>query len=298
MPRLSTAESRQCKICTSEAVFVGTKAGRLKTTTLFAIFRCPRCGFAFVSNPWLEYDRIYSEAYYSGRGADPSVDYIFELESPDQSVRTYEWHGIVTAVQSFLPLSREIRWLDFGCGNGGLVRYCSQRTGCAVFGYEQGWIRDRAVNSGVPILNPGELDALTGSFNIVTAIEVLEHLPDPMAELRKIRSLLTPGGLLFFTTGNAAPFQDKLLEWSYVLPEVHVSFYEPRTLDLALRQAGFKPDYAGFVPGFEDIIRFKVLKTLGIRKTSPVEKLLPWFLLSRFVDSQRRLTALPVGWAF
>lgn len=294
---MNAPETKNCKICASPAVFIGTKAGTFKKDAQFAIFRCPNCGFAFVSNPWLEFDRIYSEAYYNGRGPDPSVDYVFELESPEETVRRYEWQGILAAVRSHLPLTRETRWLDFGCGNGGLVRFCRERAGCAIFGYEEGWIRDEAFRRGVPILNSEELDAIAGSFDIVTAIEVLEHLPDPMLELRKMRALLKPGGLLFFTTGNAAPFRDRLLEWPYVLPEVHISFYEPGTLELALRSAGFRPEFAGFVPGFEDIIRFKVLKSLGVRKTSVAEKLLPWWLLSRFVDSQRRVAALPIGWA-
>jgi SAM-dependent methyltransferase len=294
---MNAPETEKCKVCSAPAVFLGTKAGTFKKDTEFVIFRCTNCGFAFVGNPWLEFDRIYSEEYYKGRGADPSVDYMFELERPDETVRKYEWQGIVKAVGSRVPLTRETRWLDFGCGNGGLVRYCRQRTGSAVFGYEEGWIRDQAMRAGIPVLGREELGSLTGSFDIVTAIEVLEHLPDPVVELRRIRSLLRPGGLLFFTTGNAAPFRNRLLRWPYVLPEVHVSFFEPCTLDLALRQAGFKPEFAGFVPGFEEIIRFKVLKNLGIRKVSKREKLLPWSLLSKLIDSRRRISDLPVGWA-
>ena len=297
MPRLNAPETGECKICASPAVFIGTKAGTFKKDTEFTIFRCTNCAFAFVGNPWLEFDRIYSEAYYNGRGADPSVDYVFELESPNDTVRKYEWQGIFAAIQSHLKLTRETRWLDFGCGNGGLVRYCREHAGCAIFGYEEGWIRDQAERSGAPILTSEELNGLSGSFDVVTAIEVLEHVPEPLLELRKMRSLLKPGGLLFFTTGNAAPFRDRLLDWPYVLPEVHISFYEPGTLDLALRQAGFKPEFAGFVPGFEDIIRFKVLKNLGIRKASVAERLLPWSFLSRLIDSQRHVTALPIGWA-
>ena len=76
---------------------------------------------------------------------------------------------------------------------------------------------------------------------MVTAIEVIEHTLDPLAELRTIRGLLRPGGLLFLTTGNAAPFASDLLRWSYIVPEIHVSFFEPDTLERALVKCGFRP---------------------------------------------------------
>ena len=75
----------------------------------------------------------------------------------------------------------------------------------------------------------------------MTAIEVLEHTLEPLAELRRIRKLLRPGGLLFLTTGNAAPFASDLLRWSYIIPEIHISFFEPSTLEYALHAAGFRP---------------------------------------------------------
>jgi hypothetical protein len=96
---------------------------------------------------------------------------------------------------------------------------------------------------------------------------------------------------------NTAPFRRNLIALPYVLPEIHVSFYEPQTVSLALKLAGFKPEFRGFIPGFEEIIRFKVLKNCKFRTTSITERVLPWSVLSRFIDSVRRVTALPVGWA-
>ena len=46
-------------------------------------------------------------------------------------------------------------------------------------------------------------------------------------------------GLLFLTTRNAAPFRKRLSSWRYVVPDVHVSFFEPTTLAVALEVAGF-----------------------------------------------------------
>ena len=66
------------------------------------------------------------------------------------------------------------------------------------------------------MLQPDDFDCAQGSFDVVTAIEVIEHVLDPVAELRRIRALLRPGGLLFLTTGNAKPYSKRLLTWGYL----------------------------------------------------------------------------------
>jgi SAM-dependent methyltransferase len=172
-----------------------------------------------------------------------------------------------------------------------------EREECQIVGFEEGWIRTKAAAHGIALVDQKSLEGARDTFDIVTAIEVLEHVRDPLAVLGEIRRVLKPGGVFFYTTGNAQPFRGRLLEWRYVLPEVHVSFFEPATLACALRRTGYRPEFRGFLPGFGDIIKFKLLKNLCRRRVSRWEQLLPWSLLTRLIDMRLKISAHPIGWA-
>ena len=61
--------------------------------------------------------------------------------------------------------------------------------------------------------------------------------------------------------------------------------------------AGLRPRSVGYGPGHTDIIRFKVLKNLGVKTRRPWERVLPWPLIARAVDRRHGVSAHPVGFA-
>jgi 2-polyprenyl-3-methyl-5-hydroxy-6-metoxy-1,4-benzoquinol methylase len=263
----------------------------------YELRRCDVCHFAFIADPWTDFARIYDDRYYDGQGADPMVDYRFELSDPERTIRRYEWHGVTRLVERLLGGLDDVRWLDFGCGNGGLVRYVVEHTGAQACGFEEGSIAAAARRLGIPILAPDALGEQAEAFDVVTAIEVIEHTLDPLAELRRIRRLLKPGGLLFLTTGNAAPFSSDLQRWSYIVPEIHVSFFEPDTLERALVQSGFRPGAVPPADGFDEILKFKALKNLRLRRRSRLTDLIPARAVAALADRRVRLREHPIGWA-
>ena len=290
-------QTEKCAVCGSVDVHeIGTKVGSFRKGYVFRFYQCAHCFFSFVGNPWTEYDRIYSQAYYSGDGADPLADYAYELDNPNDTIRQYEWRGILNIAGSLLGADRNVTWLDYGCGHGGLVRYANQAGLSGCIGFEEGHIADVARRRGVPIVKREDLVDMHGKFDLVTAIEVIEHVPNPIEFLSSIRALLKPGGILLLTTGNAKPYRNAISNWSYAsVPEVHVSFFEPDTLALALKKSGFLPVQRGYIRGYEDVIKFKVLKNLHVRRRNAFFDVLPWSVLSRIVDRRFGVTAHPSG---
>lgn len=285
-------DNTPCPICRGETEELGSKQG-VRVQRLFCLRRCRGCSFSFVSNPCTDYAAVYDEQYYIGKGADPMVDYRFEYDHPNETIRRHDWIGIEEFVTALRPSRGS--WLDYGCGNGALVRNVADRGRWNIFGYDNGVWASKARSDGLPILTESELAAHRNSFDVITAIEVIEHIVDPVGFLTHLRSFARPGALLFLTTLNAKVAPQDFPSWSYVRPEIHVSFFTPKSLARSLEASGFRPYYPGFGPGWEKMIRSKVLKNVGIRKNAAWQALLPWSVISRLIDARYRVTQLPAG---
>jgi 2-polyprenyl-3-methyl-5-hydroxy-6-metoxy-1,4-benzoquinol methylase len=136
------------------------------------------------------------------------------------------------------------RWLDFGYGEGGVLEV-AQRRGWSCYGVEiTRSMLDYGASKGWAVTSDprGDPRFADGTFDVVTMIEVLEHVADPGCLLRDAARWLRPGGLLYVTTPNARGLNCRILgqAWSVVCPPQHLVLWTPRALRVALARAGFK----------------------------------------------------------
>lgn len=110
-------------------------------------------------------------------------------------------------VERFVVLSG-LRVLDVGCGGGILSEALAER-GASVLGIDlaesalQAAEAHRAGQAVEYRLESSRETAARGEvFDVVTCMEMLEHVADPVAVLRDIHALLKPGGWAFFSTIN------------------------------------------------------------------------------------------------
>lgn len=87
-----------------------------------------------------------------------------------------------------------------------------------------------------------ELGLSPASYDAIVLRDVLEHLPDPLAELRLLRRLLRPGGLLYIWVPNLGALTGRLLgaRWGAVVFPWHFSYVDGRSLPALLAAAGFR----------------------------------------------------------
>jgi len=106
--------------------------------------------------------------------------------------------------------------LDVGCG-AGLLAEPLARLGASVTGVDASpeviaVARDHAATMGLAIdYRVGDVQALDGQFDLVTAMEVIEHVADPAAFLKALAKRLAPGGLLVLSTPNATGWSRLLM---------------------------------------------------------------------------------------
>jgi 2-polyprenyl-6-hydroxyphenyl methylase/3-demethylubiquinone-9 3-methyltransferase len=105
-----------------------------------------------------------------------------------------------------------MRVLDVGCG-GGILADSLARKGADVLGIDLSTKALRvaqlhALEAQTPSINYREVSAealaaeAPGQFDVVTCMEMLEHVPDPSSVVRACATLVKPGGWVFFSTIN------------------------------------------------------------------------------------------------
>ena len=178
---------------------------------------CGNCGFCFAPElmawgPEKFKERIYNDEYVL---VDP--DYI--------SVRPLDRVKYLTSL--FGERTHFIKHLDYGGGNGLLAKLLRQSNWQSV-SYDP--FVDRTV--GIEQL---------GKFDLITAFEIFEHVPDVQELMSKLHSLLSPNGLVLFSTllsdGNIRPNQR--INWWYASPRNgHISLFSKNSLAILAQNNG------------------------------------------------------------
>lgn len=205
---------------------------------VFNIVQCRRCSHVYV-NPRLvdrAIDALYDEEYYEGKGFDRTVQYATQIQGA--SLLTHFRDELLTLEEAAGTLEGKTV-LDIGCGTGGLVRAMRLR-GALAEGFDASPTSLRLARAyGTPIAADSleELYAQGRSYDIVTAMEVIEHTLSPLAFLQSVKSLVRPGGILFVETGNWNLVRH-VRGTPYVMPEGHIHYLTPVTLEAYFRRAG------------------------------------------------------------
>ena len=195
------------------------------------LVKCSNCGFVFM-------ERIPSAEELDTHYAK----YNYTVESYLSPI-TIKRYGLF--LDEFEAYRRTNRILDVGCGRGWFLLEAKKR-GWEVYGTEFSDVaiqmsEERGIKMEQGSLNDHSFSGL--DFDVITSIEVIEHINNPLDETRHIHRLLRKGGLFYCTTPNFNAYLRYQLKDQYNVinyPE-HLSYYTKRTLKRLFASQGFKP---------------------------------------------------------
>ncbi len=160
-------------------------------------------------------------------------------------------------IQSLVPLQgKEV--VDIGCG-GGILTDAMARNGANALGADLATkslkvAQLHALEAQTPNVRYQEISAEAlaaerpASFDVVTCMEMLEHVPDPSSIVRACATMVKPGGWVFFSTlnRNAKSFLFAIVGAEYVLnllprgTHEYAKFIRPSELARDCREAGLE----------------------------------------------------------
>ena len=194
--------------------------------TTGAIYRCASCDFLQCSKltdvlPF--YEDLTDHAYDAGRR--------------ERSIQA----------RKILEVAHKLhsggRLLDIGAGSGFLVEQAIQM-GYSAEGIEpSGWLQKMAQQRSLPVhLGTFPHPAVKGPFDLITLIDVLEHVSEPVALLQNIAANLAPDGMAVVVTPDVRSIAAHVLGWKWWHFRVaHIGYFNQQNLFLALDQAGLQP---------------------------------------------------------
>jgi SAM-dependent methyltransferase len=205
------------------------------------LVQCEGCTLIY-ANPRLTPEEIwkrYSPDYFWN-------EYLPSLGVKDGQFDLDYFDGRNGAMLRFIARHRPAkgRLIEVGAG-GGFFLKAAERAGWSVAGIEVSTegVEFATTRLGLDVRRESaeEMNFPDASFDVAVMFDVIEHLLDPVAALKRVTQVLRPGGLLVVSTPNQNALTRYALgsEWAMLTPAEHLYNFSASTLERLLRRAGF-----------------------------------------------------------
>ncbi|MCK4588327.1 class I SAM-dependent methyltransferase [Candidatus Woesebacteria bacterium] len=224
------------------------------------IEKCPLCGQVNAEKFWALRGYRLAKCIQCGMIWDPlssnnpssqyEKDYFINKNSKGGYSNYFK--GMAINKRTFFDRLRKIekrfgkkgKLLDVGCALGDCLIEAEKlgwknAEGLEISNYACKYAKRRGVKIKKDYLKRGMYKKNT--FDVVTYQDVIEHISNPVYELKKVYEILKPGGIIFIVTPDVGGLWSKMLGslWYHYKPEEHVVYFSKRTIKIALEKVGF-----------------------------------------------------------
>lgn len=245
-----------CPICSSQATkFYFTHQGFEKP---FSLYVCEHCKSYFQYPLPAKIEDYYQKEYFSGL-----ANFSYQDERNLFGGAKHVWDSRLKNICKYSKKEykkEEVTFLDVGCSFGGLVQRASRYFAAygldlSAYAVKEGnaWAKLQCQNKNFKGLYQGTLLQLPKAiasqhFDVITLIEVIEHLENPRAAMQSAYNLLKEDGMLVVQTANFEGWQaiKKGKDYHYFLPG-HLNYFTDSGMRLMLDNIGFRR-YRAFYP--------------------------------------------------
>lgn len=196
---------------------------------------CNRCGMMY-SNPRMTAESTQtfyaSDEYrqiYGGGHVLMSPDEMFDLDRVDRSQEYHRLSYFDFVVENFSDITSVA---EIGAGGGwNLIPFINAQITCQGYEFSQRLI-ESGRRRGIDMIDLA-VSSLAGEWDLIMMRHVLEHVLDPVNELRDLRGFLTPNGKIFIEVPG-------IVEKLPSVQNAHNHYFSEKTLESVFGQAGFK----------------------------------------------------------
>ena len=226
----------RCLICHSDLIEI------LFSKNGFDLNVCRNCHLVFVPLPYSREElrqfqtEFYAESYFTGEN-DKKYGYRSDYFHQKRKERESFARRMLNRIEK--QKTGKGTLLDIGCAAGYFLHIARNR-GWSVSGIEMSpeaaAFGRRELGLDIQTTSFEEAETTAGSFDVITAWDVIEHIPDPKAFVKHAANLLKHDGLLILGTPNVKSFAARIRKenWKIFKPPEHLFYFSAESIQTLL----------------------------------------------------------------